>query len=120
MLARLEVIGSLTDRGTDGIAAWCSTYSMPAHRPLAHGQIREIAFEELHAGHVIEIAALAGDQAVDDADMVAAPDELFGEVGSDEARAAGDEIRSHSVAVSCAGRKRRPSAIPGAMRIAFW
>src|SRR5213083_2418778 len=25
MLARLDVIGSWTDRGTDGIAAWCST-----------------------------------------------------------------------------------------------
>ena len=24
-LARFEVIGSLTERGTDGIAAWCST-----------------------------------------------------------------------------------------------
>ena len=25
MLARFDVIGSLTERGTDGIAAWCST-----------------------------------------------------------------------------------------------
>ena len=25
MLARFDVIGSVTDRGTDGIAAWCST-----------------------------------------------------------------------------------------------
>ena len=25
MFARFDVIGSLTDRGTDGIAAWCST-----------------------------------------------------------------------------------------------
>src|SRR5262249_30273280 len=30
MLARFEVMGSETDRGTDRIAAWCSTYSMPA------------------------------------------------------------------------------------------
>src|SRR5579872_1807465 len=29
MLARFDVIGSLTDRGTDGMAAWCSTYSTP-------------------------------------------------------------------------------------------
>jgi hypothetical protein len=25
MLARFDVTGSSTDRGTDGIAAWCST-----------------------------------------------------------------------------------------------
>ena len=25
MLARFDVTGSLTDRGTDGIAAWCRT-----------------------------------------------------------------------------------------------
>ena len=31
-------------------------------------------------------------EAVGDADAVAAPDELFGEMGADEAGAAGDEV----------------------------
>src|SRR5881409_1536652 len=30
MLARLDVIGSWTDRGTEGMAAWCNTKSTPA------------------------------------------------------------------------------------------
>jgi len=29
-LASFDVSGSLTDRGTEGIAAWCRTYSMPS------------------------------------------------------------------------------------------
>ena len=57
-----------------------------------HVADREIALEEFDALDVIEIAPLAGDQAVDDADAMAAPDELFGEMGSDEARAACNEI----------------------------
>ncbi len=52
----------------------------------------------------VEVAALAGDQAVDDADGVAAADELLGEMRSDEAGAAGDEVGSHSVEF---GSKRR-------------
>ena len=69
---------------------------MPCTAACAKRQVGEIAFEELDAGKVIEIAALAGDQVVDDADAVAAANEFFREVGSDEAGAAGDEIRGHS------------------------
>ena len=39
-----------------------------------------------------EVLAMAGDQAVDDADLFAAADELFCKVGSDEARATRDEV----------------------------
>jgi hypothetical protein len=52
----------------------------------------KVALEEFDALDMIEIAPLAGDQAVDDADAMTAPDELFGEMGSDEARAACNEI----------------------------
>ncbi len=54
--------------------------------------VRQVAFEEFHGRKMIEVAALARDQAVDDADAMAAPDELFREMRPDEARAAGDEI----------------------------
>ena len=59
---------------------------------LGDVHVREIAFDELHRRQVVEVAALAGDQAVDDADALAAADELFREVRSDEAGAAGDEV----------------------------
>ena len=60
-----------------------------AARHIAGGKV---ALEEFDALDMIEVAPLAGDQAVDDADAMAAPDELFGEMGSDEARAAGNEV----------------------------
>ena len=65
---------------------------MPSTARCANVEIGEVALEELDAADVIEVAALAGDQAVGDADAVAAPDELFGQVGADEAGAAGDEV----------------------------
>ena len=46
---------------------------MPSTARAATSRIGEIAFEELDAGQVIEIAPLAGDQAVDDAHALAAP-----------------------------------------------
>ena len=39
-----------------------------------------------------EVAALAGDERIGHADAVAAPDEFFGQVRTDEAGAAGDEV----------------------------
>jgi hypothetical protein len=42
-----------------------------------------------------QILALAGDQTVDDADAFAAPDQLFSQVGPDEAGTAGDEDIRH-------------------------
>ena len=55
-------------------------------------KIGEVAFEEIDAGQMREVLAMAGDQAVGDADLLAAADELFCEVGSDEAGATGDEV----------------------------
>ena len=60
-------------------------------------QVGKVAFEKLHRREVFEVAALAGNQAVGDADGMAATDELFRQVRSDESRAAGDQVRSHSV-----------------------
>ena len=60
------------------------------------GEIGEVAFDEFNAGDVRQVLALAGDQAVDDAHASAAADELFREVGTDEAGAAGDEVGSHT------------------------
>jgi hypothetical protein len=48
---------------------------------------------------VIEITALAGDEVVGHADAMASTDKLFREMGTDEAGAAGDKVRSHSVEV---------------------
>ena len=64
----------------------------PLHRALRDRQIGEIAFEEIDAGQMREVLAMAGDQAVDDADLFAAAYELFCEVGSDEARTTGYEV----------------------------
>ena len=64
-------------------------------------QIGEVAFEEFRAGEVFEVSSLAGNQAVNDTDRLPSPDELFGEVRSDEAGAASDEVSSHSDEVEC-------------------
>ena len=47
---------------------------------------------KLDAGRCARFCALAGDEAVDDAHAVAAAEQLFREVGADEAGAAGDEV----------------------------
>ena len=65
------------------------------HRAFSDARLREIAFEKFDARNVRDVAALAGNQAVDDADPVAAANELFREVRSDETSAAGDEIERH-------------------------
>ena len=65
---------------------------MPSTARRANVEVGEVAFEELDAGRCVEVAALAGDEAVDDADAMAAPDEFLGEMRADEAGAAGDEI----------------------------
>ena len=62
------------------------------HGAAGHVAGGEIALEEFDALDMIEIAPLAGDQAVDDADAMTAPGQLFSEMGSDKARAAGDEV----------------------------
>ena len=78
------------------------------NRSLGHRKIREISFDEFHSGERLEIAAFSCNQAVDNADTMPAPEEFFGEVGSDETRAARDEIGRQRVAVS--SRENRPSA----------
>ncbi len=65
------------------------------HRAFSDARLREVAFEKFDARNVRDVAALAGNQAVDDADPVAAANELLGEVRSDETSAAGDEIQGH-------------------------
>ena len=42
-------------------------------------------------------ARVAGDQAVDDADALAAGEQRFGQVGSDETGTAGDDVQGHGV-----------------------
>jgi hypothetical protein len=78
---------------------------------LGHREIREISLDELRSAERLEIASLAGNQAVDYADTLAALEKFLGEVRSDETRAAGDEIGSQLVSVS--SRENRPSASPG-------
>jgi hypothetical protein len=45
-----------------------------------HVRVREIAFEEIDALEVLEVAALAGDQTVDDSHAVPAANELLDKV----------------------------------------
>ena len=64
----------------------------PLHGAPRDRQIGQISFEEIDTGQMREVFAMAGDQAVDDANLFAAANELFCKVGSDEARATCDEI----------------------------
>ena len=96
MFARFDVIGSCTDRGTDGIAAWCSTYSIPATARCATSEIGKIAFDEFHGREVRDVLALPGAEIVDDAHALAAADQLLHQVRSDKARAASNQVSRHS------------------------
>jgi hypothetical protein len=60
--------------------------------PRRDGHVGEVALDELHAGNMRKVPAMAGAQIVDDADLVMATDQLFGQMRSDEARAAGDKV----------------------------
>ena len=66
----------------------------PGHGRLGHGRIGKIALHELDA--VAHVARVAGDQAVDNADPLPAPDQCFGDVRADEPGATSDEIISQS------------------------
>jgi hypothetical protein len=63
--------------------------------------VGQVALDQLHAGQVRQVAAVAGAQVVGDADRVAAADELFRQVRPDEPGAAGHEIRGHNVEFGC-------------------
>jgi hypothetical protein len=60
------------------------------------GELGEVSFEEVDAGNVIEIAALARDQAIGDTDGVTAANEFFAEMRTDEPGAAGNKIIRHA------------------------
>ena len=66
------------------------------HRPFGDRHVGKVALEKFHAGNMREILSLAGNQAVGDANAVAAADQLLSEVGADESGAAGDEVSRHS------------------------
>ena len=57
--------------------------------------VGEVALEELDLREVCQIVALAGDEAVDDADAIAAADEGFGNVGADETGPTRNEKLGH-------------------------
>src|SRR6188768_1457476 len=93
----------------------------PVGGPFGHGRIGEITFEEIDARNVIEIATVAGGEVVDDADAVAAANQLFGEMRADESCAAGNEVRRHIDEVTCKKRCSKPvsrilSAFPALRR----
>jgi hypothetical protein len=84
----------------------------PSDRASREPRIREVTFEKFDVVEVIEIAALAGDEIVSDADTVVPSHQLLREMGSDEPGAACDEIRSHTVEGHGKGRSKRSSS-PG-------
>jgi hypothetical protein len=75
---------------------------------LGDGQVGEVSFEELDAGNVIEIAALTRDQTVGDTHGMAAANEFFAEMRTDEPGAAGDEVVRH---VACLSNIRAHASI---------
>jgi hypothetical protein len=69
-------------------------YGLP--RDIDRGQI---AFLKIDTGNAIEIASSARDQTIDNAHGVAAPNQFFREMRSDESGAAGDEVLSHALLI---------------------
>ena len=65
-------------------------------RSLCECGIGEIAFEHFRVLQMSEVVTFARDEVIGDADTMSASQKFFGEMRSDEAGAAGDEIRSHS------------------------
>ena len=57
-----------------------SAFSVLVHGGAGDVHVGEVALQELDLGEVCQIVALAGDEAVDDADAIAATDEGFGNV----------------------------------------
>ena len=74
---------------------------MPATARVANAMSARSPSTNSTPAKMREVAAVAGAQVVGNADRVAAAHELLRQVRSDEAGAAGDEVRSHSVEVEC-------------------
>ena len=89
---------------------------MPCTERVATSRIREVALDELHVRYVGQIGALAGDQAVHDADAFTATSQFFTEMRSDETGAAGHKVVSHRG--SYCGKPARGR--PGTSFSAFW
>jgi hypothetical protein len=64
----------------------------PLDSALRDCKVGEVPFNELDAREMCEISAMARNEAVDDTNPFAAANELFCQVGSDEARATRDEV----------------------------
>jgi hypothetical protein len=88
MLARFEVIGSSTDRGTEGNGRLVEHVVDARHRSLRNGEVGQVSFDQLHTRQVRQVFTFAGDEAVCDAHALAAPKQLCCDVGPDEAGAA--------------------------------
>jgi len=98
--ARFDVMGSATERGTDGIAASCSTNSQPSAAAARELEICQVPLQELHVRDVVQVAALPGDERIGHAHAVTAADEFLGEMRPDESGAASNEVMSHSFDLS--------------------
>ena len=72
----------------------------PRDRASRERRIREVTLEKLDVVEVIEIAALAGDEIVSDADAMVPSHQLLREMGSDEPGAACHKVGSHSIEAS--------------------
>ena len=65
------------------------------HRTACYVELGEITFNELDSRHMSDVLPLAGGEVIDDADALTATDELFHEVRTDKAGAAGYEVIRH-------------------------
>ncbi len=74
---------------------------MPATARVANAMSARSPSTNSTFGKMREVVTVAGAQVVGNANRVAAAYELLGLMRSDEAGAAGDEVRSHSVEVEC-------------------
>ncbi len=89
--------GSATERATEARAASWKTVPTPADGPAAGLEVPDVALDELEIpGDPCQVLRLPGREVVEDADLVAPPDQGLGDVRADEARSAGDQIPRHA------------------------
>ena len=95
-LAVWLVRGSLTERGTEGRAAWWRMTSTPSQARAVRFGVAQIALDKLKAaGEMGEVFAQAGFEVVEAANRFSALDEGLRNPGADETGAAGNQETRH-------------------------
>ena len=88
------------DFGTEGRAAWWNTVSAPANWFRSRVHVRHAALDHRQApscsvGQSGQVLPVSGAEIVDDLDVVPRSQQAADQVGTDEAGAAGDNMKRH-------------------------